>query len=162
MVSAMAVNTGAKRTFVLAHQQAKARCLACISAIEPDGRVEVVVRLAKQSKTMRQLGAYYGVWLPYISQETGMTEAEVHKELKANFLSKVFLGGPLNDIQEMWVERYCQLRDAGDWKGMAIHRARLSLGWATMRQTSRYMDMVSSYFISVGKPLPVLEPAYGS
>ena len=151
-----------QQTFIMAHEQARERCIACVANIPADGKTEVLIRDARIGKTMQQLGALFGLWVTYISNETGLTEDQVHAELKANFLRRVYLEEPHGDIQEMWVDLYYRIQEQQDWEMMRRHRATISLSWSTLNQMKRYLELVRQYFIGVGKPLPIPDPEWRS
>jgi len=148
------------RQFILAHRQAKASAIKFIMEQPEDGTVEVNVCDAKQSKTKQQLGAIFGVWIKYLSEQTGYTVNELHRELKANFLARIYCEGPQGPMQEMWVDHLYMLQEKQDWEAVKIHADRISLSWASIKQTTEYMRRIEEYYQGIGYPLPVLDPEW--
>ena len=144
-----------QKVFTLAHKQASDSCAAFIQSIEPDGKTEVVVRDAKVSKTLKQLGALFGVWIRYISDQTGYTEKETHKHLKKTFLARIYTEDTRGEEQEAWVDMMVHLTEKKDWETIRIHFKALSLRWALCGQMREYMDQIQNYYIGHGMPLPI-------
>jgi len=143
------------KTFTLSHDEAKANALAYLAKIPADGKTEVVIRPAKTGKTLSQLGALFGLWIAYLSNELGEDEDYLHRMLKAKFLARIYITNPIGSLQEMWVERLADVQQSGDQEKLMKHAKRISLSWATKEQMNMYMTAVQNYYASNGYPLPV-------
>jgi len=145
----------AAKTFRMVHNEAKEHCIHFINDLLADGSKEVVVRDAHTTKTLQQLGTLFGLWTTYITDQTGYTKDELHKEWKASFLRGIYIAEPIGDMQEMWVENLYALQEKQEWKKLHIHAKRISLSWATIKQMKQYMNEIQAYYIQHGYPLPI-------
>lgn len=157
------------RKFTISHDEAKANALSELARIKPDGSVEVIFRNARESKTMQQLGGLFANWVRYVSEQTGEGEDTIHRMWKARFLARIYISEPLGEIQEMWVERLADIQMdissaiehgrsvTGLQKSLETHAKRISLSWATLKQTKIYMDAIENEYRDAGLPLPAME-----
>lgn len=143
------------KTFRIVHDEAKDNCIHFINAIQTSDSKEVIVRDAKQSKTLSQLGALFGLWSKYISDKTGYTKGELHEEWKSSFLRGIYISEPIGDLQEMWVENLYSLQEKQEGEKLHVHAKRISLSWATIKQMRQYMNEIQAYYIEHGYPLPI-------
>jgi len=148
------------KTFTLSTDVAKGNALAHIATLKADGTMEVVIRKAQEGKTRQQLGAIFGCWEKYLSETWGHSIDEVHSWLKARFLARIYITEPMNEAQEQWVELVAIYQESGDKEKLERHSKRISLGWATLKQTKNFMDDISAHFQSIGQPLPVPDPLW--
>lgn len=117
---------------------------------------ECVIRKSRKSKTMQQLSAIFGVWENYISEQTGESVADIHAQLKADFLARIYITSPQGDAQEQWVDLLAAYQENGLTKKVEEHAKRISLAWATVQQTREFMNAVEHHYMAAGMPLPVL------
>lgn len=145
------------KTFRLSHNEALMGCIAFISDCEINGSLEVVIRDAKISKTLAQLGGLFGCWIKYLSAERHRSENYWHRKLKAEFLARIYCMEPIGDEQEQWVELLYVYQESQQQEKLLTHAARISLSWATIKQMTDYMNAVENHFIDEGMPLPILD-----
>lgn len=151
-----------QETFTLSHDEAKGNVLARIAKIPTDGKTEVIIRDARIGKTMEQLGAIFGLWEKELSEKHGHSIKKVHEWLKDNFLARIYVTEPLGDAQEQWVELLAVYQMAGKQEKLERHAKRISLAWATLKQTKQFMDDIEAHFQDIGQPLTVPDPEWRS
>jgi len=139
----------------MVHGEAKENCIQHINSLLADGSKEVIVRDANTTKTLQQLGTLFGLWTSYITEQTGYTKDELHKEWKGSFLRGIYIYEPIGDLQEMWVENLYALQEKQEWEKLHIHAKRISLSWATIKQMREYMNYIQAYYIENEYPLPI-------
>jgi len=128
----------------------------CLNSLDSK-RYEVVIRNARESKTLQQLHALFGVWYDYISNQTGNDVDYLHRMMKAKFLARIYVTEPQNAAQEQWVELLIIYQQTGQADKLEKHAKRISVSWATLDQFKLYMNQVEKYWINEGYPLPQLE-----
>ncbi len=131
-----------------------------LDELPDDKRIEVVFRNAHISKTMEQLGGYFGGWVTYLVEQTGYTEQEIKAILKAKCLASIYIAEPVGPLQSQWVELLFIYRENQDQK-YHEHASRISLSWAKLTQMKQFMENVKRYCISIDFPLPELERKNG-
>ena len=113
---------------------------------------------------MQQLKGIFGCWEDYLSKTWGRSIKEIHSWLKAKFLARIYITDnmedPVNDQQAQWVELLAVYQQNGDQEKLERHAKRISLSWATMPQTKRFMNDFEAHFIDIGQPLPILDPQW--
>lgn len=117
---------------------------------------ECVIRKSRKSKTLQQLSAIFGVWEKYISEQTGESIADIHAYLKDTFLARIYITDPQGAAQEQWVDLLAAYQEKGLTKKVEEHAKRISLSWATVRQTSEFMNEVEQHYMTAGMPLPII------
>ena len=141
------------RTFMLTTDEAKANALAFLAKMAVDGKTEAVFRNASKSKTAEQLGAIFGLWEKELSAKHGHSIKKVNEWLKDSFLARIYVTEPANEMQAQWVELLAVYQMNGEQEKLERHSKRISLAWATMKQTKEYMDAIESHFQDIGQPL---------
>ena len=131
-----------------------------------DEPLEIVIRKYRGKSTLEQLGGLFGCWLKEVSERTGDTVEDLHKQWKARWLARIYCNGPRGPLQEMWVERlydiqmminnYGAMLKNGD-ELLQKHMDRLSLSWADAEQMSEYMHNIEAQYQSDGVPLQILD-----
>jgi len=146
-----------QKVYLMTVESARDACHSEIDSHALDGSVEVVVRNARVSKTLAQLNSIFGVWLKYLSEVSGHSEADLHARLKQMFLARIYSIEPIGDYQEQWVDLLAFYQESGNTKKMLNHAARISLSWANIKQTTEYMKAVEQHYMGSDTPLPVLD-----
>lgn len=129
--------------------------IAHIKALPSNERFEVVIRTPKQSKTLEQLGALFGVWINYLSKQTGYEKNHLHRLCKAKCLARIYIMDPQTNEQEQWVELLAHYQQVQQQDNLIKHAKRISLSWATLDQMSKYMNDVEHYWLEEGYQLPL-------
>ena len=114
----------------------------------------IIIRTAKTSKTLEQLGALFGVWLKYISERTGEDYQSIHRRLKLDLLTSIYLNEPKGVDQEVWKELHYYYQETQQQEKLEINYNRISLKWCTKEQMQLYMERILEYQISIDEPLP--------
>lgn len=156
------------------------RILKTLDELAPNKSYEVVIRADRESKTLRQLGALFGVWTKHLAENLPDQTIDwlkkhagedidqaIHRYMKAKFLAGVYAENPKGYIQEMWVDRLDTLGELVRSEGeeastesvakLKRHAKELSLSWASVDQMRRYMSLIDQYWHNEGYPLPELE-----
>jgi hypothetical protein len=143
--------------FVLSTPLARKNCMKKIEGFDLDGSVEVIIRNARTSKTLAQLGGMFGGWISYLSDTLGESQDSLHRALKRKFLARIYVTDPQTDAQEQWVELLAYYQERGDTLKFENHVSRISLSWATIEQMNKYMNAIEQHYIAEGIPLPILD-----
>jgi hypothetical protein len=150
------------RVYKLSHNEALKNCMTDIRECGLNAEYEVIVRPIKSQKTLAMLGAIFGVWMEYLEQQTGHTQDYYHRFWKSKFLSKIYAADHTDDeaksyIKEIdqWVELLLIYQETDLTEKFTEHSKRISLSWANLSQTKRYMNMIDAYYIDAEMPLPV-------
>ena len=125
-----------------------------------DGQYEVTISPVAKDKTLKQLGALFGLWVKEESSRMGESELYVHAKWKAWFLARIYFAGQLNQVQEMWVDYFYVLAGSNDREQFEKHSKRISLSWATLTQMSDYMQAIEQHYMEQGMPLTVPDKFY--
>ena len=147
------------KKFTLISREVMCNCVDFIARQEWNGKVEVIIRNAQTGKTLAQLGGIFGSWVKYIADEInqdGNTDY-VERMLKAKFLARIYCEEPMTPEQENWVELLAVYQMANEQEKLLKHAKRISLSWATLSQTKRYMNAIEEHYQGSGHPLPVLD-----
>lgn len=144
-------------TYVFTHDTAKSNALEDMCSTPVDGEYEWVKRPVHQSKTLAQLGGLFGCWLQYLSTDLGESEDYLHRMLKAKFLARIYVTEPCGNNQEQWVELLAIYQETGQQEELKCHAKRISLSWCNSAQMSEYLHAIENHYISIGKPLPILD-----
>ena len=148
------------KTFVLINQDIANNAETYLWGLPVDGTWEVLFREVATDKTLKQLGALFGVWVKHIANEKGESEDYIHRMLKAKFLARIYMIEPLTDEQEQWVELIAIYQQSGDQEKLEKHAKRISLKWAKLSQMKDYMDAIDKHYKSEGEPLPEPDKYY--
>jgi len=150
--------------FQLSHQSALKNCITSIRDKPIDGTTEVIVRHIKQHKTLAQLGGLFGAWIDYLSNEIGESPDYFHQEWKRVFLSRIYIADHVDSEAASYpneIDQWCELllihQESGDTEKLVKHGKRISLSWANLSQTKRYMKAIESHYQANGYPLPILD-----
>lgn len=131
---------------------------ARLDDVPVDGKTELVFRNATISKTLKQLGGLFGNWIAFLSKNVhNESEDHIHRMLKARFLARIYIRMPVGDAQEQWVELLYFYQSNQMQVALEKHAKRISLSWATLAQTSEFMENIKNHYISEGHPLPEME-----
>ena len=142
------------KNFVLINDQIARNAAEYLAGLPTDGTMEVSFHEVKKDKTMKQLGALFGLWIKYLASQ-GESEAVIHEELKNGFLARIYITDPQNEAQEQWVELLAIYQESGDQDKLEKHIKRISLGWATLPQMKEYMAVIEQHYQAIGQPLPI-------
>ena len=152
------------KVYQLSHNIALRDCITHIRDCGLNGEYEVIVRKIKQGKTLSQLGGLFGAWIDYLSGEIGESVDYLHRELKSKFLTRIYINDHLDSEAkaypseiDAWVELLEVYHLSGNTLKFAEHSKRISLSWATLDQTKKYMKAIEQHYQSVGMPLPILD-----
>ena len=122
-----------------------------------DGTWEIIFREVDHDKTLKQLGALFGVWSRYLSNKDGESVDYVHRMLKAKFLARIYITEPKTPEQESWVELLAVYQETGQQDKLLKHAKRISLSWSTLPQMKEYMNAIVQHYQSIGEPLPIID-----
>ena len=136
-------------------QEIKRHCIDFIYQL--DEGYEVIIREISKDKTLKQLGGIYACWIKHIADQ-GYSQSDIHAKWKREFLENIYKREPMNHEQEIWVELDALYRHDGDSERYVINRNRISLSWANLNQNTEYMTLIEQHYITIGKPLPNLDP----
>jgi len=150
------------RKFTLVSRDAMCRCVDYIARQEQDGKIEVIIRNAQESKSLHQLGALFAVYVKYIANEINQDGDEdyVHRMLKARFLARIYVENPATPEQENWIELLAVYQMNNEQEKLLKHAKRISLKWANLQQTKDYMDAIAAHYQNEGHPLPPPDPEW--
>jgi len=150
------------KKFTLASREAMTNCIDFIVHQEWDGKVEVIIRNAKESKTLQQLGALFAVYVKYIANEINQDGDVdyVHRMLKAKFLARIYVENSATIEQENWVDLLAIYQMNNEQDKLIKHARRISLKWANMQQTKDYLDAIAAHYQNAGHPLPLPDPEW--
>ncbi len=146
-----------KQVFILMDWQRLKNAVAYLNKMPLDGSCEVVFQEVKKDKTLKQLGAVFGVWVKYLANELAESEDYIHRMLKAKFLARIYVIEPMTEAQDQWVELLAIYQEFGATKKLERHAKRISLSWAKLKQMKSYMSAIESHYQAEGIPLPVLD-----
>lgn len=132
------------QTFRLINEQVAANAVGAILDCAHDGSIEVVIRNAKESKTLQQLGALFGLWIKEISDQMGRDEDYIHRMLKARYLARIYVTEPIGEAQEQWVELLAVYQQNQQQERLERHAKRISLSWCTIDQMREYLDAIQN------------------
>ena len=147
------------KTFVLHSQEIASNCIKAVKCCDVVGNWEVVIRKVSKDKTLKQLGALFGLWVTEEASRMGESPVYVHSKWKAWFLARIYFIEPHGDIQAMWVDHFSILKD-GDREAFERHSKRISLSWATLKQMSAYMKAIEEHYQAEGMPLMIPDRHY--
>jgi len=147
------------QTFCLWSPEVKTHLFNFLHPIPVDGTFEVIVRNISQDKTLKQLGALFGLWVKYEAARQGESEDEIHRSWKNKFLARIYCIEPANNDQESWVELLA-VYQGGESEKFKKHAERISLSWATLDQTKEYMNQIENHYQAIGFPLPIPDKYY--
>lgn len=151
-----------------------------INNLDRSGNYEIVVRPKLKNKTMKQLGAIFALWYPYILDKLpedqvkryvqddpkGMAKNGLHRELKNQFLTPVIIMSASSKNQWRWVD---QLADIGEMlrsdndntvemakRMQARHMEELSVADLNIEQMTQYMRNVEEgmWIQGINVPIP--------
>lgn len=143
--------------FVLHNQQIADNAETFLWSLPLDGTWEILYRHVERDKTLKQLGALFGLWVKYLANKDGESEHRIHKRLKAGFLARIYITEPLTPEQEAWVELLAIYQETGDQEKLIRHAKRISLSWAKLKQMKMYMEAIEQHYQAEGIPLPVID-----
>ena len=126
-----------------------------------DGTWEIIFREVEHEKTLKQLGALFGLWVTYLSNKDGESVDYIHRMLKAKFLARIYITEPKTPEQEAWTELLAIYQGTNRNKTLLKHAKRISLSWATLPQMKEYMQAIEQHYQSIGEPLPVIDKYHG-
>lgn len=135
----------------------------CINALleVPVGEgYEVTIRKVEHDKTLKQLGALFGLWVKEEAERTGESRHYIHRKWKAQFLARIYAVKPMTPEQECWVELLAVYQQGGDRAKFERHAKRISLSWAKLPQMKEYMAAIEEHYQSEGRPLSVPDPEW--
>jgi len=135
-------------------------CVNYLSDLPRDGKYEVIIREVSANKTLKQLGALFGLWIKEESDRMGESEVYVHAKWKAQFLARIYFIEQKTPEQEMWVEYFLMLKNLVHGTEFETHSKRISLSWATLDQTVEYMKAIEEHYQAEGSPLTVPDKHY--
>ena len=146
-----------KQVFVLIDFQRLKNAEAYLNQLPLDGSCEVVFQEVKKDKTLKQLGAVFGVWVKFLANELAESEDYIHRMLKAKFLARIYAIDPMTKDQEQWVELLAIYQEFGATEKLQRHAKRISLSWAKLKQMKDYMNAIEQHYQAEGVPLPVID-----
>jgi len=136
------------------------RIIVALRVCGVDGQFEVTIAPVAKDKTLKQLGALFGLWVKEESSRMGESESYVHAKWKAWFLARIYFIEQKTVEQEMWVEYFNILTGSDNREQFEKHSKRISLAWATLTQMSAYMEAIEQHYQSEGMPLAVPDKFY--
>ena len=110
-----------------------------------------------RDKTRAQLRAIFGVWAKEVSERTGHTVDEIHKEWKHMFLVNVYRENPRGEEQLKWLDILGELEEMQRFDIVSKYMETIHLSWASVSQAKQYMERIEQHYISVGIPLPPID-----
>lgn len=149
-----------KQVYLLINQDVSDNAERFLWECPTDGTWEVIFREVEHEKTLKQLGALFGLWATYIANRDGESVDYVHRMLKARFLARIYVMGPKTPEQEAWVELLAVYQEANQQDKLLKHAKRISLAWSTLPQMKEYMNSIEQHYQSIGEPLPVIDKHY--
>lgn len=145
-----------KKTFLILNQDIADNAETYLWGVPVDGTYEVIFREVEKDKTLKQLGALFGLWVKYAADKYGESQDYFHRMLKARFLARIYVMGPETPEQEAWVELLAVYQESGQQGKLKKHAKRISLSWSTLPQMKEYMNAIEQHYQSIGEPLPVI------
>ena len=76
-----------------------------------DGSIEVVIKPVEKDKTLKQLGALFGLWVNEEAERMGESVDAVHVKWKNMFLARIYGIEQKTVEQEMWVDQLVLLME---------------------------------------------------
>ena len=149
-----------KQVFLLTNQSVADNAERFLWECQLDGTWEVIYRQVEHHKTLKQLGALFGLWATYVSNKDGESVDYVHRMLKAKFLARIYITEPKTPEQESWVELLAIYQETNRQYALIKHAKRISLSWATLPQMKEYMNSIEQHYQSIGEPLPIIDKYY--
>lgn len=149
-----------RKTFHLISERVRNNCVAYLLEAPVGEDYEVIIRKAVKDKTMKQLGALFGLWIKEESDRMGESEDYIHRKWKAWFLARIYSIDPQTPEQESWVELLAHYQQIGDHEKLERHAKRISLSWATLPQMRDFMNAIEAHYQAEGRPLSVPDPEY--
>jgi hypothetical protein len=121
----------------------KDRAIAHIVNLEPTEKLEYIVTVEeyKESKTLEQLGYYWGVIVPITAEWQGLTKASVDKSIKTEDCADYFLK------QNCCAPIYISI-------GGAMEPIRPSIAKMKVKQMATYIDDCINFLGINGIPVP--------
>lgn len=136
----------------------------CESILKSGKEHRVIITPADKDKTLRQLGGLFGVWISHLEDQTGFDATWMHVYLKKKFLFHIYFQDPKTIIQQMWVDGVVLYRKLYSIEPteenenlLNNHKSRISLSWATCKQTRAYMEAIDRHFTQIEIFLPILK-----
>ena len=125
-----------------------------ISLAEMDNSIQVIIRDAKEKRSIAANRLYWGAWIPALSEQTGYNEQELHDRFKKTFMLHIYLANAENIRQIEWVRLYDLIKEDGT--PLMIQRAldTISTTWATVTQFTEYLDQIEAFCQSKDLKLP--------
>ena len=148
------------KTFLLINQDIANNAETHLWSLPVDGSFEVVFREVEHDKTLKQLGALFGLWATYIANKDGESVDYIHRKLKALFLARIYITEPKTPEQESWVELLAIYQETQQQDKLIKHAKRISLSWATLKQMKEYMNAIEQHYQSIDESLPVINKFY--
>lgn len=149
-----------KQRFVLWSNEIASSAIKAIKYRDTNGDWEVTISPVEKDKTIKQLGALFGLWIKEESQRMGESEQYVHAKWKAGFLARIYFIEPKGAIQEMWVDHFVVMKEVNNTEKFEQHSRRISLSWANLEQTKQYMAAIEEHYQAEGLPLTVPDRHY--
>ena len=149
-----------KKYFLLINQDVADNAETYLWDIPVDGTYEIIFREVEKDKTLKQLGALFGLWSTYLSKKDGESVDYIHRMLKAKFLARIYITDPKTPEQEAWVELLAVYQVTKRNELVLKHAKRISLSWATLPQMKEYMNAIEEHYQSIGQPLPIIDKHY--
>ncbi len=148
------------KKYIIWSHEILARCIVDIKCRGVDGQYEVSISKVSSEKTLKQLGALFGLWVKEEASRMGEGEQYVHSKWKAWFLARIYFIDPKSSEQEMWVEYFNVLAKSNDRGQFERHSRRISLSWAKLTQVSDYMKAIEEHYQAEGRPLSIPDRHY--
>lgn len=148
------------QTFILSSDNIKANATDFLGNLPPDGTWQARYSEVVADKTLKQLGALFGLWTKEEAERMGESVDYIHRKWKAKFLARIYAIKQMTGEQESWVELLVIYQEAGDQIKLQRHARRISLSWAKLPQMKEYMQAIEQHYIASGRPLTVPDPLY--
>ncbi len=148
------------KTYVIWSGEILDNCIADLKCRGVDGQYEVKISKVSSNKTIKQLGALFGLWVKEECSRMGESEKYVHAKWKAWFLARIYFIEQKSVEQEMWVDYFIILKESNDHEQFEKHSKRISLSWATLKQMSEYMKSIEEHYMAEGMPLSIPDRHY--
>lgn len=146
------------QTFHWIDEDRKANCLEVLLRVKVGEGWSVKIYEDKKDKTLKQLGALFGLWVKEEAQRLGDSEDYIHRKWKAQFLARIYCIEPMTDEQENWTELLAIYQEGDDREKFGRHAKRISLSWAKLPQMKQYMEAIEQHYQAEGRPLTVPDP----
>ena len=144
------------KTFILLNQDIANNAESHLWELPVDGTYEAIFKEVDKDKTLKQLGALFGSWVKFLSNDLGESEDYVHRMLKARFLARIYVTDPKTPEQEAWVELLAVYQESQQQDKLTKHAKRISLKWTTLKQMKEYMRVIENHYAE-SKPLPEID-----